>query len=258
MATTPVRAMLGHDRMLDWFFLMYWAARGTFHKFTRHSRVFSASRIGIVSMWDENQASLGEVTAPNKAAYCCRHGYSWLPQTAGFVAARPIAWSKIYFLRQLLPQYDWLMWSDVDSLITNPAIALEHLVDQPADLLITRDHIGVNSGSFLLRNTAWSRSFLDALWDLPSQPEYQSAYSLSSDRMWENRAFMLQLRHPDSRRHARIIPQRQLNSYHPALTPAGPASAHRPGDFVLHLPGMDNPTRLQILSAYARDGASPV
>lgn len=253
----PVRGVLGQQRMLDWYFAGYWLLRGAAYRLARLARPGTTPRIAVISMWDENQAALAAITGPNKAAYCRRHGYAWLPQTAGFVAERPLAWSKIAFLRRLLPAYDWVMWSDADSLITNPALRLEPLVDQPADLLITCDHNGVNTGSFLLRNCAWSRRFLEELWELPAHPDYTPAYELWSDRMWDNRAFLLHLARPESRRHCRFLPQRRLNSYHPQLTEAGPASRHRPGDFVLHLPGIDNATRLQVLSDYARASETP-
>lgn len=248
----PARRALGHARLLDWFFAVYWPIRTTAYRLARLPRGNSFPRIALISMWNEDQAALGAITAPNKAAYCQQHGYAWHPCTTGFVPDRPVAWSKIHFLREILPAYDWVMWSDVDSLITNPAIRLETLTDHPADLLITRDHIGVNSGSFLLRNCAWSRQFLDELWTLPSRVEFTQTYGLWSDRMWENRAFLLLMLHAETRRHTHFLPQRTLNSYHPEFASAGPDSRHQPGDFVLHLPGMDNARRLTILTAYAK------
>ena len=252
----PVRSTLGQDRMMDWFFACYWAVRLLAHRLTHRKGAPPKPRVAILSMWDQGQAGLGAITGPNKAAYCQAHGYDWLPQDTGFIADRPVAWSKIHFLRQILPRYDWVMWSDADSLITNPAISLGTLVDQPADLLITRDQNGVNTGSFLIRNSPWSRRFLDQAWEIPSTPGYKARYELWTDRMWENRAFLILLGLHECRRHSRILPQRSLNSYPPELTAAGPDSAHRPGDFVIHLPGIDNAARLSLLARYADHDAA--
>jgi hypothetical protein len=201
-------------------------------------------------MWDERQAALGTLTAPNKADYCRRHGYAWLPFREGFDSSRPVAWSKILFLRRHLADYDWLMWSDVDSAITNPALGLESLVKRAGDLLITRDGTGLNSGSFLIRNCAWSHRFLQAAWECPDTDDYRRHFEITTDRMWENRAFLLLAPAPAHRAHVRVIPQRQLNSYPPEFSAPHPGSAHAEGDFVVHLPGLDESTRLRVLRHY--------
>ena len=203
-------------------------------------------------MWDPPLADLAAITAPNKSAYCLRHGYAWHPHTHGFDASRPVAWSKLAFLRQRLPDYDWVMWSDVDSLITNPEVRIESLVRTHADLLLTRDRVGFNSGSFLVRNSAWSASFLDQLWNLPDTEEYRRHFEMWTDRLWENRAFLYLLRSFQNRAHARIVPQRRLNSYLPDPKRRDRRADHRPGDFVLHLPGMERGRRLEVLAQYAR------
>jgi hypothetical protein len=76
---------------------------------------------------------------PNKQRYCDLHGYTHLPLTSGFDASRPPAWSKIKFLREHLPRFDWLFWSDIDSLITNYSIRLQDLADDNYDLIITME-----------------------------------------------------------------------------------------------------------------------
>lgn len=202
-------------------------------------------------MWDHAQADLAQITAPNKATYCQRHGYAWLPCTSGFDPSRPVAWSKLLFLRRHLPDYDWIMWSDADSLITNPVIKIESFIRTKADLVITVDKVGFNSGSFLIRNCPWSRAFLDEAWSFPARPNYMREYNLWTDRLWENRAFvqlLLALRH---RRHTRVLPQKRLNSYLADSKRPVPKADHQPGDFVLHLPGTAHEKRLTILSEYA-------
>ncbi len=227
-----------------------WFARDLAH----HASVFAdgarPTRFAVMSIWDERQAVLGTLTGPNKASYCRRHGYTWLPFNAGFDPSRPVAWSKIMFIRRHLADYDWLMWSDADSAITNPAIRLENLVNRAGDLFITSDGVGLNSGSFLIRNCAWSQGFLREAWELPGTPAYHRHFDINSDRMWENRAFLMLATAPAHRSHVRIVPQRRLNSYPPEFAAPHPGSAHAPGDFVVHLPGLDEATRIRMLHRY--------
>jgi len=242
---TPVRRTLGQQRAFDLLFLAYWPVRNLF------VRQPTARRVAVLSMWDQAQADLAQITAPNKAAYCQRRGYAWLPCTSGFDPSRPVAWSKLLFLQRHLPDYEWIMWSDADSLITNPAIKIESLIRTKADLVITMDKVGFNSGSFLIRNSSWSLAFLAEAWSLPAQPAALHGFDIWSDRLWENRAFvqlLLAFRH---RRHTQVLPQRRLNSYLADTQRPDENADHQPGDFVLHLPGTAHEKRLSVLSKYA-------
>lgn len=243
----PARAILGQEKLLDLFFAAYWPARDL------GAPIVSAGRrLAVMSMWDAAQADLAAITAPNKAAYCQRHGYAWLPCTDGFDPSRPVAWSKLVFLRHHLPAYDWIMWSDADSLITNPAIRIESLIRSRADLLLTRDKVGFNSGSFLIRNCHWAWAFLDELWAYPTQPSYSRQYDVWTDRLWENRALLQLLLVFHHRTHCRVIAQRRINSYLADERRPDPRADHQPHDFVLHLAGMEPGVRLRVLSDYAR------
>jgi hypothetical protein len=247
----PARKLLGQERLLDLFFPVYWTLRDLNIRHRPRGQVRTAPRIAIVSMWDAAQADLALITAPNKAAYCDRHGYTWLPCTDGFDSSRPVAWSKLMFLRRYLPDYDWIMWSDADSLITNPVQRIETLIRTNADLLLTKDKIGINSGSFLIRNCLWAQLFLDEAWAIPAHPSYRREYDPLTDRLWENRAFWMLLRHFHHRCHTRILPQRAINSYLPGLDQTSPRGAYAPGDFVLHLAGVNHDARLRVLADYA-------
>jgi galactosyl transferase GMA12/MNN10 family len=248
---TPARKILGQERMLDLFFGGYWLVRDLNIRVRPRVHGLAAPRIAMVSMWDAAHTDLAMITAPNKAAYCDRHGYKWLPCTNGFDPGRPTAWSKLLFLRRYLAHYDWIMWSDVDSLITNPRKRIEPLIRTNADLLLTRDKVGLNSGSFLIRNCRWAQLFLDEAWEYPAHQSYRLYYDLQTDRLWENRAFWMLLRHFDHRCHTRILPQRAINSYLPGLDQTSPKGAYAPGDFVLHLAGVNHATRLRVLADYA-------
>jgi len=240
-----LRRSVGQDRLLD----LSVAPRAFFLDGRCAAARPASGRIAVVSMWDGRQSALAAISAPNKAAYCARRGYDWLPHTSGFLSERPVAWSKLHFIREALADHDWVFWSDADSLVMNPTIALEDFTQTAADLVITRDHHGINSGSFLLRRSEWSHRFIEALWACPEAPDYQKHFNIWTDRLWENRAFWMVLNRHEYRRHTLVVPQRRLNSYARGLHPGNADANFQPGDFILHLPGIPDARRLPILRA---------
>jgi mannan polymerase II complex MNN10 subunit len=194
-------------------------------------------------MFDAGMTEIGGLTAANKRDYCSAHGYQCIVRTDGFDPSRPVPWSKVLFLQQHLPEYDWVFWSDADSLIMNYPTLLESLVRTTADLILTRDINGLNSGSFLIRNCPWAQAFLAEVY---AQTQYLH------DCWWENRAFFWLLKAYRHRRHAKIVRQEILNSYLYEASGVTGRRSFQPGDFVLHLPGLASELRLRLLREYAR------
>jgi hypothetical protein len=132
-------------------------------------------------------------TWENHAAYAARHGYT-ARDSSDLLAVhtdRPPAWSKIKAVQRLLEsnQCDWVLWLDADTVIMNSTVPLESLIPSDAatatattiDLVITTDRrFTANSGSWLLRNSPWSRQFLDDWWNSRGYVR-QAGLSLSGD-----------------------------------------------------------------------------
>jgi len=203
--------------------------------FVKEDRRRAAPRkIAVVTAYDEKHKPLAEVSLPNKAAYCARHGYDFIERTDGFDARRPLSWSKIKFVREVLPGYDWVFWSDVDSLVMEPAVRLEEFADEEADLVLCHEDFGVgvynvNCGQMLFKNSDWSRRFLDDVWR-------QTRFI--HDRLWEQRAVIHLLWKSDLSDHVHLVTQRRFNSY---------LCNYAKGDFLLHLADMPDEKRLEIM-----------
>ena len=91
----------------------------------------------------------------NKLAYCRRHGYDLLVGGVEYrIKWRAHNWGKINLLKRWLPHYDWIVWMDVDTLITNASMSMEHDVLQLGNvshetgMIIAADWNGVNTGVF--------------------------------------------------------------------------------------------------------------
>ena len=118
-----------------------------------------------------------ELALKNKADWARLHGYE-LHQMAQTLDAtiRPGAWQKVALLQRALrtippSRAEWLLWLDMDVVIGDVATTF------PVDWYTGKDLVmwgfkekisggdvhGMNSGVLLLRNSAWTRSLIDAI-----------------------------------------------------------------------------------------------
>lgn len=122
-------------------------------------------RIALVTYGDENVAEWKTVSFPLKEAYCKLHGYDFVSRHER-LDDRPAGWTKIPLILERLPNYDWVYWSDADSLILQPRMELQHFIAEEKDLVfcIAGLHGTINSGEFFVRNTPWARGFLERVY----------------------------------------------------------------------------------------------
>ncbi|KAF0902239.1 hypothetical protein E2562_014475 [Oryza meyeriana var. granulata] len=109
----------------------------------------------------------------NKMDYCRVHGLEIFYNMALLDAEMAGFWAKLPLLRALLlahPEIEFLWWMDSDAMFSDMAFELPwerygpyNLIMHGWDEMVYDDHnwIGLNTGSFLLRNCQWSLDFLD-------------------------------------------------------------------------------------------------
>ena len=200
-------------------------------------------KIGLVTAYDGAEAELAAVSSPNKRAYCLRHGYDLIDRTGGFDLRRHPVWGKVKFLRELLPRYDWLFWSDADSLVMRPEVPLETFLPDdrdsaPPDVVIGLEDLGVgvfhvNAGQFFVRNGRWSVKFLE---------DWYGVEHFEGDALREQRALIHLIESRDLSRRVRLVPQRRFNSY--------PCN-YQCGDFLLHFPDLPVGAKVRLMRASA-------
>ena len=118
-----------------------------------------------------NFDSLLEMTWPNKQAYADKHGYYLFNESDTLDKSRPPSWSKIKAAQRLLNEEDcdWVFWLDADTVIMNSEKSVQAFLpsDKDKDLVLTRQKGGsYNAGAWLIRNTPWSKKFLQHWWDM--------------------------------------------------------------------------------------------
>jgi hypothetical protein len=142
--------------------------------------------IAILTLATSHIASYSRFSFANKLRYAQRHGYDFFFYTSALDRTRPPAWSKVRVLQRHLLDYDWVLWTDADSLIMNHSIPLQSILSRIAsqNMIMTpgpRDKY--NTGQWLVRSCDWSAAILQQIWD-----EVDLSKSWYLRNPWEQRA----------------------------------------------------------------------
>jgi len=120
--------------------------------------------------------------------YAALHGYDLRLSTQLLDQGRPPAWSKIALVRQLLEDYEEVLWVDADAIFLDISKDIAELIRPDKDLYLV-EHLweadetwrSANTGVFLVRSTPWARRFLDRVW---------AAEQYVDHPWWENAAVL--------------------------------------------------------------------
>ena len=128
-------------------------------------------RIAVVTLaiGEEYTKSI-ELGLKSKEMYCEAHCYENI--VGGMSTGRPASWEKIPLVLAILHKFDWVFFTDGDTMIMNQSVKLEDLIAKYGkhDIIFTR---GIqpnlcNAGVFLVKNCSWSKNFLEAAYDTPN------------------------------------------------------------------------------------------
>lgn len=191
-------------------------------------------KIAIVTLFTEEIADYGKIGAANKQAYARRHGYDCFVYRERLDVSRHPTWSKLAAIKRHLPDYDWVFWTDANSLVMNAERALKSIIagHQDKDMILTWE-VGsspVNAGQWLVRNTEWSAGVLSAIGDV-GFPNWRAN--------WFEQGALVEWLGADETRwsHLAVLHPRVMNSTPPVALYANiwvRRSRYRRGDFVIH------------------------
>lgn len=220
-----------------------------------------------------------ELVKENRKLYADKHGYeTFFPIIGDYdLKGAPMSWTKVVALRHaltLFPEATYFWYIDVDTFIMNPHLSIEkdimapaqleqkmildypvvppdsiihtfkHLQGEDVDFVVTQDKDGLSTSSFLVRNSEWSRYFLETWFD----PMYRSynfqkaeTHALEHIVQW----------HPTILSKLAIVPQRTINSY----DKPDKGQAYSTGDLAVRFPkcakSAKNPTCEALSEPYA-------
>ena len=121
-------------------------------------------KVGIITLCDAGVEAICAESTANKQAYADLHGYDLIVDEDIVDKSRPASWSKLLAMRKYLPNYDFVLYIDIDTIIMNPDRRLEDIVDFNYDQMLAADKNGLNCGVWMLRNTPWTLWFIDEMW----------------------------------------------------------------------------------------------
>lgn len=193
-----------------------------------------------------NYQDLADITDKPKREYCERYGYKFFVLKENKYSDI-MGFNKIGYILDLLntnPDVEWLLFSECDATITNVAIPLEDKIDNNFHVIIPVDRLNLNAGNLLIRNSTEGRAYLQMIMD--SEAKYKEAE-------WAEQQIMIDTI-DNYTNIVKIVEQRYMNSYIQApydycdvrTDVLGNSGEWQVGDWILHLPGLHKPVRIQV------------
>jgi hypothetical protein len=164
-----------------------------------------------------------------------------------------MGFNKIHYVLELFqqhPEIEWMLFSECDATVTNLNIRLEDRIDNDYHFIIPVDRLNLNSGNFLARNSEQGRAYLQMIVDR------EEAYK---DVEWAEQQVIIDSIE-EFQTIVKIVPQRYMNSYIQApydycdvrTDVLGNSGEWEPGDWILHLPGLHKPVRIDVIKQISK------
>lgn len=188
---------------------------------------------------------LADIVLPKVKSYCDKWGHGHYIEL-GYSASGHNGYSKMMGVDDMMTRYDFIWVLDLDTLITNPFIDFMDFTDNEHDIFICKDVNGLNAGSWIIRNTAASKAFVETIINNFDAPHEQIMMNRYIDMV-----------------KVKYLPHPSINSYdYNAYTndwcnlignhipfPDHEGGQWQPGDLLLHLPGLSMETRIKIFKS---------
>lgn len=184
----------------------------------------------VIIIYTEGWQELADIVIPNATYYCNVHGYQLHTFKYLEPAKSDMGYDKI---RKMLWKFNHgcdIVWStDLDLLITSHREGIEQYLDDTHDVYFTKDYNGLNCGSFIVRNTEWSKEFLNKALSFQGKEGMHCEQNAFEQLLWDDRI--------------KILPQQSINAYKYELYPEIPPQTEEQGQWVegkslcLHVPG---------------------
>ena len=90
-------------------------------------------------------ADLLELAKPTYETYAHLHEYDLVLSEQPLTLDRPASWNKVLLIRQLLGQYELIMWVDADAMVVNPEVDIVSATDDSHFLWMVEHHVDVQN-----------------------------------------------------------------------------------------------------------------
>jgi hypothetical protein len=216
------------------------------------------SPIAIISGYSPSFERVGRISTENHKAYAESHGYRYI--CAPFPDGQG-SWPKVDILAKAFEDstITTALWIDADAIFTNFDLTItEHLPSPGRGIVWAPDINGPNAGVMWMANSMLVRQLLWAV--------RTSGRHLFGMMGWHDQsAFRFFSREEPYRTLFKTVRQETMNSYRNDLYQDGRPQDFgqwKPGDFILHLPGISNDVRERVFKENAkgemRNAESPI
>lgn len=197
-------------------------------------------KIAVVTMSCPRYSEIAKVSLENMKEYCDKHGYLQsvitLPETERFHYKK-----HEFFKEAFKTDVQAIFYKDIDTVITNMNIPIEAFLTKEYDLFITKDTMGINGGSLIIKNSEGGRMVNDAILNLRDKfnNEQEVMNWLINEPQWNQ--------------YVKILSHPSINSYdysayqELAHITQRHEGHHHEGDFILHTPALPFEKRAEIL-----------
>jgi len=205
------------------------------------------SRFIVTAETTENFLPVSNITFPIIQEYCNRHGYEFRPKLVAN-PERDSIWERVKNLQDALKDSDWAVHIDADCLLTNHHIPLTEFIENDKSIVIScAPYQGkpiFNDGFFMVHNCGAGKEILEESWVYHNPEE---GLFCAQDAFWLFYKEELMPKYWFS-----VQPQKRFNSFlwKEYSEPESTQGNWTPGDFILHLPGMNTEKRVELLNHY--------
>lgn len=131
----------------------------------------SKRKIAVITGCNDAYLPLADLTVPNKQEYCRRHKYQFIFDKKAFNAVKSRhAWEKLTVVLRHLERFEWVLWTDIDSLIMNMDQRLEDLIDDKYSAVASltqflKEDPHIHFGNILFKNDIIISTILKNLYE---------------------------------------------------------------------------------------------
>jgi len=118
----------------------------------------------------------GDYASEINKRYCDLNGYTYYVEKdtnkiLNKIEGRSWTWYKPHLIKDVLEKYpdcDYVLFLDIDAVFSTDNRKIEEFIDDSFDIRMTQDHGPslVNAGVMLLKNSEWSKTFVNGWWDI--------------------------------------------------------------------------------------------
>jgi len=179
--------------------------------------------------------------------YCQEKGYQYFVEKNTTkireeIQDRAPTWYKPKLIKEVFQEFnpDYVLFLDTDAIVNDFDQNIEQFIDQNYDIVLSEDvsaHSVANAGVFLIKNSEWSRNFLDKWWSLGEEATNKDTTRLDTNEnsdtrpgyfkqaLWMDQTILTIMydEFPEYRSRMKIISSRNFNH-----------REHSQGNFIFH------------------------